>query len=157
MSMLSLLSKVITKDRLGAVLTLIGGAAVAAAGWSYHIGSLREMGAGFMPLALGFVLWLVGLALLMKEPAPSSSDDVRAVSVDLRAALCIFSSVGAFIVLGRFLGLVCASLGCVFLAALGDRSNTVRAALYLAIAATFVAVGVFHYGLHLQLPLFGES
>ena len=46
-----------------------------------------------------------------------------------------------------------ASFVSVFVAALGDRGNSVRAAAGLAAAMTAFGVVVFHYGLHLLLPL----
>jgi hypothetical protein len=57
-------------------------------------------------------------------------------------------------VLGQHGGLVPASFVSVFLAALGDRNNSVRAAAGLAALMTALGVVVFHYGLHLLLPLF---
>lgn len=143
-----------TRSRLGALFTLLTGAGVATAGWSYRIGTLKEMGSGFMPVVLGVLLCLIGFALLISEQESGQTDESHAGSVSMRGAICILLGVAAFVVLGRFLGLVPASFASVFLSALGDRRNTVRDAFYLAIAATLVGVCVFHYGLHLQLPLF---
>ena len=47
-----------------------------------------------------------------------------------------------------------ASFAAVFISALGDRRNTWRSAAALAAGLTVLGVVVFHYGLHLLLPLF---
>jgi hypothetical protein len=146
-----------TRNRLGALLTLMTGVGVATAGWSYHVGTLKAMGAGFMPVILGVLLCLIGFALLVTDTGADQTSKSHAASVDMRGALCILLGVGAFVILGGLLGLVPASFASVFLSALGDRKNTVRDALYLAIAATLVGVCVFHYGLYLQLPLFSRG
>jgi hypothetical protein len=43
----------------------------------------------------------------------------------------------------------------VFISAMGDRLNTVKGAILLSLIMVAMAVIVFHYGLRLQLPLFG--
>jgi len=75
--------------------------------------------------------------------------------VQWRGWLCILGGVAAFVVLGAHGGLVPASFASVFVAALGDRRNSVRDAALLALAMTAFGVVVFHYGLHVLLPLFG--
>jgi hypothetical protein len=42
----------------------------------------------------------------------------------------------------------------VFIAALGDRQNSVKAAFYLALSITAVSVVVFWWALQVQFPLF---
>jgi hypothetical protein len=146
-----------TRNRLGALLTLVTGIGVASAGWSYRIGTLKAMGAGFMPVVLGALLCLIGMALLVTDTGANPAKESHSASVDMRGAVCILLGIGGFVILGDFLGLVPASFVSVFLSALGDRKNSVRDALYLAIAAMLVGVCVFHYGLHLQLPLFSRG
>ena len=70
--------------------------------------------------------------------------------VQWRGWLCIVGGVLAFVVLGERGGLVPASFAAVFISAMGDRRNTWRSAAGL----TALGVVVFHYGLHLLLPLF---
>jgi hypothetical protein len=149
----------ITRDHVGGALMTALGVAAAVAANGYEIGSLRSMGSGFFPLVLGVLLALVGIAIVattpLRPPAPREGTPAAAGSgVDLRAWLCILGSVLAFVVLGRHGGLVPASFASVFIAALGDRGNSVRDAAWLAAAMTVSGVLVFHYGLHVLLPLF---
>lgn len=140
-------------DRLGGMIVLLMGLSVAAAAQHYDTGSLASMGPGFMPVVLGVLLAIVGLAMLVVAPV-ARKPDARPAGLSMRGMLCILAGVASFAVLGNYLGLVPASFCAVFIASLGDRDNSLRDALILALAATIVGVVVFAYGLHLQLPLF---
>jgi hypothetical protein len=111
------------------------------------------MGPGFMPVVLGVLLAVVGLAMLVVV-APGKTPGAKPAGLSVRGLLCILTGIVSFAVLGSYAGLVPASFFAVFIAALGDRDNTLRDALALALAATVTSVVVFAYGLHLQLPLF---
>ena len=152
-----------TKDHSGGVLLIAVGAAVVIAGVGYGMGSLRQMGSGFFPVVLGVLMALVGVALLATAPRaadaataepPPETAHLAGPVVQWRGWLCILGGVLAFVVLGEHGGLVPAAFAAVFIAALGDRSNSVRAAAALAALMTALGVLVFHYGLHLLLPLF---
>jgi hypothetical protein len=156
----------LTRDHVGGALMIVAGAAVALAANGYEIGTLRAMGSGFFPLVLGVLLMLVGLAIAATAPLRPSSAPEQAPSetappsapahrgIDARAWSCILGSVLAFVVLGRHGGLVPASFVSVFIAAMGDRGNGVRDAALLAAVLTLCGVIVFHWGLHVLLPLF---
>jgi hypothetical protein len=152
-----------TKDRVGGALLLATGLAVAAAGASYGLGSLRQMGSGFFPSVLGALMALIGLALLASARRAPDGDAAAPLPemahlagpvVQWRGWLCILGGVAAFVVLGEHGGLVPASFVSVFVAAMGDRGNSWRAAAALAALMTALGVVVFHFGLHLLLPLF---
>ncbi|WP_231908121.1 MULTISPECIES: tripartite tricarboxylate transporter TctB family protein [unclassified Cupriavidus] len=141
----------------GALMTLIGLSAVVA-GMQYRVGTLRQMGPGFFPAAVGTLLALVGVLIAVSarnatesaKGAPGHSHDLP----DLRGAVAIVVGVLAFLLFGKFGGLVPATFAIVFISALGDRSNTVKQAVVLAAAMCVVAVVVFWWALQLQLPLF---
>jgi hypothetical protein len=152
-----------TKDHSGGVLLVAVGAAVVVAGVGYGMGTLRQMGSGFFPVVLGVLMALAGVALLATAPRaadaaaagpPPETAHLAGPVVQWRGWLCILGGVSAFVVLGEHGGLVPASFAAVFIAALGDRRNGVRAAAALAALMTALGVLVFHYGLHLLLPLF---
>lgn len=60
----------------------------------------------------------------------------------------------AFILLGKYGGLVPATFALVFIAAMGDRQHTVRSAALLAVGVTILGIAVFSWALQLQFPLF---
>jgi hypothetical protein len=152
-----------TKDHVGGVLLVVLGIAVVVAGVGYGMGTLRQMGSGFFPVVLGALLAAIGAALLFSagrtagegthEP-PAEMAHLAGPVLQWRGWLCIAGAALAFVVLGAHGGLVPASFASVFIAALGDRGNSVRAAAALAAALTVAGVLVFHHGLHLMLPLF---
>ena len=153
----------LSRDHVGGALLLVTGVAVVAAGVGYGMGTLRQMGSGFFPVVLGVLMALIGAALLASAgrvagdaaPEPSAErSHLAGPVVQWRGWLCIVGGVAAFAVLGEHGGFVPASFVSVFVAALGDRGNSWRAAAGLAALMTLLGVVVFHYGLHLLLPLF---
>ena len=153
----------LTKDHVGGALLVATGLAVAIAAAGYGIGTLQQPGSGFFPGVLGVLLALIGAVLLAStrgtraggavEP-PVEMAHLAGPVVQWRGWTCIVAGLLAFVVLGQHGGLVPASFASVFIAALGDRANSVRAAATLAAVLTVAGVVVFHVGLHMALPLF---
>ena len=146
------LKNFLTKDRIGAALLLILGVAVVATGRSYNVGTLTRMGPGYIPTALGIVLLLVGSVLLIFSR--SGEADQTPEMPDLRGGAFILAAVFGFQWLGEYGGLVPATFASVFIAAMGDRKNSVRDAALLGSAITAVAVLIFHWAIGMQFPLF---
>ena len=149
------------KDHIGTALCIALGAAVLGIGLTYDVGSLEQMGAGFVPVVIGSLLILVGIAI--GATATAHAQEVPLVALhrgkaesrpEWRGWICIVAGVVAFVVLGRWGGLVPASFFSVFIAALGDRENTLRSSAVLATIVTLFGVAVFYWFLSLQLPLF---
>lgn len=138
-----------------AALTLICiGAFTVIVGARYPLGGLGAMGPGFFPLVLGALLAAIGV-LLLAGRAPAGAGDARPkLPLDLRGWSGVIGGVLAFLVLGRYGGLVPATFALVFLSALGDRRNSLRTAALVAGVMVVVAVVVFHFGLGLAFPLF---
>jgi hypothetical protein len=142
----------LNKDVVGGALIGVLGAAAAWEAQSYGIGSLRHMGAGFFPVTLGVLMVATGLVLItmgLLRAAPRFS----AVRPEWKGWFCIAAGIIAFVVLGEHGGLLPATFACVFIAALGDRKNSVLGALILAAAMTAIGVVVFFWALRIQLPL----
>lgn len=153
--------KSLGKDHLGALMLIALGAAVLVLGLGYRTGNLNRMGAGFIPVVLGGLLIAVGIAIGVTAAAPGRAmlnplpgDGHHGGAPEWRGWACILGGVVAFVVLGRWGGLVPATFASVFVSALGDRQNTWRGAAVLAALVTVFCVIVFHFGLSLQLPLF---
>jgi hypothetical protein len=138
----------------GALMMLIGLAAIAQ-GSSYKIGSLTAMGSGFFPVALGVILVLLGIFIAgTAHRAPAEVIAEERAPIEWRGWICILASVAAFVVLGKYGGLLPATFAVVFISALGDRGNTLISALLLAVAMSAVCVVVFWWLLQVQFPLF---
>jgi hypothetical protein len=150
------------KDHYGALLLLALGAGVLALGLSYKTGSLSRMGAGFIPVVLGVLMMLVGVAIGVTAAPPGQREmvnplpghGVHAGGPEWRGWLCILGGVVAFVVFGQYGGLLPATFASVVVSAMGDRNNTIKGAAVLGAILTLFCLIVFHFGLKLQLPLF---
>ena len=133
----------------GLTLALIGGLAC---GWAlihYDIGTLRRMGPGFFPAALGALL--AGLGLLVALPALLRR--APSVRVDLGAAGAVLAAILIFGLGLRPAGLVAASFASVLVASLAAPRPGWGWRLALAIIVTLLTVVVFSLGLRMTLPL----
>ena len=153
----------LTKDHVGGALLVAAGLAVVVAGAGYGMGTLQQPGSGFFPVVLGVLLVLIGAALLASTrgvraggpvETPAETTHLAGPVVQWRGWLCIVGGALSFAVLGEHGGLVPASFVSVFVAAMGDRRNTWRSAAALAALMTSLGVVIFHFGLHMLLPLF---
>jgi hypothetical protein len=148
------------KDYYGGALMALVGLAAVSAGLHYQTGTLRQMGPGFFPVAVGALLAFVGVLIAVSSPSdvqrkaqPAGHGRVGAAP-DLRGAVCIVLGTLAFMLLGKYGGLIPATFAIVFICALGDRSNTVKHAFLLSVAMCVIAAVVFWWALQLQFPLF---
>lgn len=129
------------------------GLGAVAEGLSYRLGTLRSMGPGFFPAAVGALLALTGVIIAIQG---LGHGDMMVLSVQskLRGWVSIIGSILAFIAVGSYFGLVPATFAVVFISAMGDRGNTLKSAVILSLATCVVAVVVFRWLLQLQFPLF---
>lgn len=139
------------RDFLGGLLILVLGLATAVQAGSYRIGSLRRMGPGFFPLGLGVILGVTGVLLMLTARVPAAP--AARLAPEWRGWLCICAGIAAFVLLGRWGGLIPATFAVVFIAALGDRQNTVRGSAVLGVVMTAVCVVVFWWLLQVPFPL----
>ncbi len=144
-----------SKDYYGGALMVLLGVGAIWKGLDYEVGTLSRMGPGFFPVGVGAVLTLMGLliAASARSSAPSCKGK-KSHPPEWRGWLCIILGNLAFVVLGRYGGLLPASFSIVFISALGDRENTFGSALMLALAMVAICVVVFWWVLRLQFPLF---
>lgn len=176
-------ARVKPKRETWAGVTMIGiGLIVIFESMSYNIGDAARMGPGYFPLLLGILLGVLGViialstdpeedekfeaaaatshALETAEAAPLSHSAGEAPLKQtrpldrVRGMACIIGGILAFMLVGRYGGLVPATFVLVFISALGDVNNKVVSALILAAVITVVGTLIFHWGLQLQFPLF---
>ncbi len=142
-----------TRDYYGGALMVLIGLGAVAQGMTYGVGTLTHMQSGFFPVALGCVLALLGVAIAASAKREETADAGEDEPPEWRGWICITLGILAFLALGRFGGLLPATFALVFISALGDRDNSVRAALILAVAICAVSVAVFWWALKLPFPL----
>jgi len=143
-----------TRDYYGGALMLLIGLGAVVQGTRYGVGTLTRMQSGFFPVALGCVLAFLGLVMAAGARKHAAETQEEVLPPEWRGWICITLGILAFLGLGRFGGLVPATFAIVFISALGDRDNTVRSALFLAIAICVISVVLFWWALKLPFPLF---
>jgi putative tricarboxylic transport membrane protein len=139
----------------GGLMTLLGLAA-AFQGATYKIGTLSHMGPGFFPVVLGIILALTGVAIAGSAAFVTATGTQQQLLPEWRGSACISLSIVAFIILGKYLGLLAATIAIVFISALGDRENRLVSAFVLALGMLAVCVIVFWWALQIQFPLFAR-
>ncbi len=144
-----------TRDYYGGALVMLVGLGVAVQGSRYGVGSLTQMKAGFFPAVTGIILALLGAAIAVNAArrSPGAVEEEERLAPEWRGWFCIVTSILAFLLLGKYGGLLPATFAIVFISALGDRDNSIRAALVLAAGITVVCVVLFWWALKLQFPL----
>lgn len=144
-----------SRDYLAGALMIAIGLGAVIQGRQYAVGTLSRMGPGFFPIALGAILAFTGLAIIATARFVATETKETALPPEWRGWICIGLGIVAFVVLGKYGGLVPATFGVVFISALADRENTILAAAILALATVAVGVVVFWWALQMNFPLFG--
>lgn len=143
------------RDFLAGSLLILIGAATVLQGMSYQLGTLMQMGPGFMPVALGVILALIGMLIAISAIAEGEfAAPFIQRKADWRGWSCVIAGPFLFILLGIYGGLAPATFACVFVSALGDRSTSVKKAAMLAAGTTVAGVLLFVYVLEVQFPIF---
>jgi hypothetical protein len=142
------------KDYCGGALMILLGVGVLLQGRTYKVGTLSKMGPGFFPVALGVLLALIGAAIVLTAKGDIALGEEKQLVPEWRGWICITLSIVAFVVLGKYGGLLPASFAIVFISAMGDRQNTLKSAFILSVAIVAVCVAVFWWALQIQFPLF---
>jgi uncharacterized membrane protein YidH (DUF202 family) len=133
----------------GLILAMIGVGAAFYAGQNYDLGTLRQMGPGFFPVAMGVALCGFGLIIAM----PGLWRRSEGVPFDIASLLLILAAVLVFGLALPRLGLFATAFATVLIATLpAERRGWVWRGV-LALAITLVTVLVFHVGLRMTLPL----
>ena len=138
----------------GGLMVLLGLVAVAK-GPSYRLGTLMQMGPGFMPTALGAILVVLGIMIAGSATTTKEGEDQDILPEDPQwwGWGCILAGPILFIIFGSFGGLIPATFSCVFVSALGDRSATLKSSLALAFVVTAFGVGLFSFVLGIPMPV----
>jgi len=165
------------RREVAAGVTMIGiGLLVVLESTTYTIGDAARMGPGYFPMLLGGLLALLGIVIALSvdpeeaekfdaagaadkateaaSTAALPADKGNARRARLRGMACIIGGIVAFMVLGRWGGLVPATFALVFISAMGDLNNRLKSSLILAATVTVFGTLIFHLGLQLQFPLF---
>ena len=114
-----------------------------------------HMGPGFFPTVLGVILMLLGVLIAGSAVATLDTGPERILPEhpEWWGWFCILAGPVLFIILGEYGGMAPATFGCVFVAALGDRTATLKSSFLLALGITIFGCLLFSYVLHVPFPI----
>jgi hypothetical protein len=137
------------RSLLGGLFCVLFGGFVVWQGFTYRMGTLSSMGPGFLPVMLGGLLIVIGIAMLIQsiwETAPLQDVNVRPL---VFVSLAI---VGFALTINRF-GFLPAATVTVLLAGMAQRRiNKLHIAL-LTVGLIVVVYGIFAYLLRMPIDL----
>ncbi len=142
------------KDILAGAIFIAFGLAFAGGALTYDVGSLTNMGPGYVPLVLGVLLAGLGGLIILKGFIAVEGEPIG--PVDWRAVALITASLLFFGITVRGLGVVGALFGATLLASLARSATSWREALIIAAGLTVVSILIFIVALQLRLPLIGN-
>jgi len=121
---------------------------------SYPIGTARNMGSGYFPTLLGYLLLAVGGVIVVRG-LWLKGEGLQINS--LRPLLMVSAAVLSFAFLFEPCGLILAILASVFISSLGSREFRFREVVILFLALATIATVLFVYALRLPFPLFWSN
>ena len=145
-------------DYIAGALTVLVGAGAIYICSGYEMGTLTSMGPGFFPTVLGAFLVVLGIAVAVTNSTPDHStiavmQHPFAGGWDFRGGACIVLAPIAFILLAESAGFLPACFAAVLIAALGDRTATLKGSIGLAAGMSAFAILLFVYLLHVEIPI----
>lgn len=139
------------RDIIGGALLIIGGIAFSwYAAHQYDLGSLRRMGPGMFPMALGLVLAVFGL--MMMVPAFFRAGTMPEIRI--WSPLFVLSSVIAFGLLIRSFGLVPATLAVTIISSMAELKIRAASLALLCVSLCLIAWLTFKVGLGMPVHMF---
>lgn len=129
------------------------GAYFALEAMTYEFGTPFRMGPGFMPVMLGSILVLLGIAVIFKGFAAPEEEPSQPVS--WRGIALVLGTIVFFAATIRGLGFIPVVLITAFASAMASRSNSWLSAAVIAAGLCVLCLAVFVVGLRLIVPLVG--
>ncbi len=121
------------------LLCLLGLAAVLKISAS-SVSQISGMGALVLPVLLGSLLMLVGILWLFDSKLSPDDDEDTEIGASIWRGCCgVVSGVFAFMLLGKYVGLVPGVFALAFITVMGDPRHSWRSALVLATAAALLS------------------
>jgi len=121
----------------------------------YNFGSLARPGPGIFPIFLASVMTLIGIVMLVQSAftAPSESEEVMTLDIELANAVWITASVLAFGLMLRPTGVIPATAATVLISTFADRSISWTRRILVVLCLTAAMILIFKIGFGMRVPL----
>ena len=139
-----------TQDFLSGLLFILIGLTFMLVGWRLPMGSVTQMGPGYIPMGAASILVMLGLACAVRGVAAHGP---RPAPIVWRPVAFISGAVLAFGLSLERLGLVAAILLTVCIGRLAVPHARFASTLALAIGLIVLCVALFHYGFGVPAPV----
>ena len=134
------------------LLFLTFGGAVAFIASGYPLGTASQMGPGYLPLAAGLILAVIGFVVLVVESFSITA--LRAEAPEWRAWFFIVASVLAFAGLIETAGFIPAVMATSLISLLANPRFKPVSAVVASLTIAALSSAIFVWGLHLNVELF---
>lgn len=139
------------RDMAGGMLLFAGGLAYSCyALTNYGIGTLRNLGPGTFPAALGFILAFFGLIISVRAWFATG----RPIERDLRSPLMVLAGVAAFALLVRPFGMIPAIISVMVVSSFADTQFRPASLAMLCAVVSALMWLIFKVGLGVPIPMF---
>ncbi|MBZ5487327.1 tripartite tricarboxylate transporter TctB family protein [Halomonas aquamarina] len=145
--------RIINRDFLAGLLCLVIAALVLLQAYAYDMGTLRNMGPGYLPRFLGISLAGLGAITMVFSAKTATAFPV----LNYRALVCITVGIIAFALLMRPAGLFLATIALVYICGLSERRFRPVKLGALALALCVMSYLIFILGLNMPIRLFPWS
>jgi hypothetical protein len=138
------------KDFVAGLLFVAFGVAAIWIGSHYSLGTAARMGPGYFPRILGILLIVLGAALALRALRLSGPPLPR---WHWKPVIVVLGSVALFGIVVNLAGLVLSTIFLIVAASAASHEFRPRESVVAAVVLAAVAVGIFVYGIKLQLPI----
>lgn len=136
----------------GVIIAVFGTIVAVYAATHYNIGTVRRMGPGMFPTALGVIIGVLGV-LLTLTAALRMIPAERIPEINWRAAVLVLTSVVLFSVLINTAGLFPAVIAVIATSAYADKGATVKTTVILSAILSVLAFLIFKFALGMNFKL----
>ncbi|MCK8778771.1 tripartite tricarboxylate transporter TctB family protein [Rhizobium sp. NTR19] len=139
---------------VGILFVAIGGIAVYL-GFDYGFGDMSEMGPGALPVLLGTVLFLFGIALIVQTTLANAGSSGTSIMPreEVRPFLAVLAALLAFGLLIDHVGLLPSVLALIGIGWLADKRSRLKELPILVTAIVAIIIGIFYFGLGIPFHL----
>jgi hypothetical protein len=143
------------QDFAAGMIYIVGGIGFALGALNYKIGDAARMGPGWFPFAVGVLLAFVGVITALNAVRPHASEE-KVKRPELGSLAWVLGGVVLFGLLLPHLGLVISMFVLVMVSSRASHEFKWLSAFLNSVFLVAFCIGVFIYGIHLQMPLWPD-